>query len=135
MIRIITWFLLGKDGYIAEFDSGGAIVPDIIAKNAADNQILVDYFDNLRPSTEAQMNPWLNKYVDPNHILEPSKYGYYAKRGLISFDKINPGPGSNGVDYHLIAHPVEGLDFHTLTDQIKEIISRNQTAYQFQRLL
>ena len=41
----IIWYFLGADNTIAAFASGGAILPDIIAKNAADNEMLNSYFD------------------------------------------------------------------------------------------
>ncbi|GAB2863048.1 hypothetical protein [Hymenobacter ruber] len=128
----ITWFFLGNDGYISTFNSGGAIVPEIISNDAKANQILIEYFDNLTPFSDVTINPFLDKYFDVKSLRSPlSQYSYYAQRGLISFDKINPGPGQSDINYHLIAYPVNKLNVDALPEEIKSILLRTKQPISF----
>jgi hypothetical protein len=128
----ITWFVLGKDESIAQFQSGGAILPIAIAQHAEGNETLTKYFEALAPTTEPVFSPYLDQYVDPNQAQIPlAEYGGYASRGLLSFDKINPSPGNHRIDYHLIASPGTALSWGGLPPAIQHLLRLTQQPIDF----
>lgn len=129
----ITWFMLGNDNFIAQFSSGGAIVPEIIASRADANESLLRYFESLAETSETEINPLLDKYFNKELLRTPlEQYTFYAKKGLVSFDKINPGPGNSSIDYHLIARPIRSLMFDKLPIHIQELLLPTKQQINFQ---
>jgi hypothetical protein len=128
----IPWFVLGADESIAVFNSGGAILPAFVAQAAERNETLMQYFDALAPTTEPVFSPQIDHYFDRRNLLTPlAQYGYYAARGLLSFDKINPGPGNNSIDYHLIATPHTALKWESLPPEIQHLLRPTQLPIDF----
>jgi hypothetical protein len=128
----ITWFVLGADESIAAFSSGGAILPTVVAQEAERNERLTHYFDALAPTTEPVFSPHLDHYFDQRNLLGPlAPYGHYAARGLLSFDKINPNPGNNSIDYHLIATPETALKWEALPPDIQQLLRPTQLPINF----
>jgi hypothetical protein len=127
----IDWFFLDQNDLISQFSSVGGILPGTVAKNAEDNEIINEFVKTIEPYSEVIVNPLLDRYFDTNNISSIISYGYFATKGLLSFDKTHCCAGDFDITYHLIAAPVEPLDFNSLPDKIKEIMLKNKQMISF----
>ena len=128
----VTWFFLGEDDAIAKFSSGGCVLPGVIAQNVEETQALEAYFNQLPPIGEAVFNPFLHHYFDVRRLRTPiEQYGYYAHRGLITFDKMDSITGQDDIHYYLIAHPSQDLALESLPQHIQYILRKNRQPIRF----
>lgn len=128
----VTWFFLGEDDVIAQFSSGGCVLPDLIAQNVEDTQALQAYFDELPPIGEAVFNPFLHHHYDVRRLRTPlEQYGYYAHRGLVSFDKLDSPLGLDDIHYHCIAHPRQPLALESVPPHLQELLRQNRQPIRF----
>lgn len=123
----INWFLVDNNDTIVSFFSAGSIVPKFIMENAELNNLLVRYFESLPDVCESIVNPNLNKYIDLNDVKGTKEQyllgiGFYAKKGIYSFDKTNPCAGSHDVCYYLEASPTKPLSIACLPLEIRECL-------------
>jgi hypothetical protein len=129
-ISNITWFVLGEDDFIIEFSSGGHVLPEIIANRAEENEILVRYFNALPATSEVELSPDLNTYYDLNRLRGPvAGLGYYAAKGLISFNTMD---NLNDIDYFLVALPVKKLELAELPEHIQALLLPTRQKIRFQ---
>jgi len=129
----INWYFLDRNDCIVHFNSAGAIVPDIITANAADNEVLNEYFAALSPYTSPVVNPFLTHYFDFTKLLTPPEpyVGYYASRGLIDFDKQHPCSGSHDIAYFQVAVPTAPLTLQDVPDAIKNRLLKVRQPIRF----
>ncbi|MCC3159235.1 hypothetical protein LJ737_18480 [Hymenobacter sp. 15J16-1T3B] len=128
----IDWFLLGADNVVAQFSSGGAILPEIISKNASSNEMLIDFFSRSQSFTSSTLNPFLDRYMNLANVLgDVNDLAHYATKGIVSFDVVDPGPGNNAIAYHLLATPKQYLDINQLPAEVQQALLKFKVDIDF----
>jgi len=120
----IDWFF--TDGqHIGFVASGGGRLPNSIAKEDKNIEILSSYFRNLPERTEIEINNELKDIMSDVTEMYLSDFTLMAKKGLYTFDKttLNNFLEPN---YHLVAKPINALKIQDLSIQIQDIIVKTK---------
>ncbi len=134
----LDWFILSKDKKIIHFASGGGLVPEIIAKNLANMELLNQYFRGLPKVSDVIINPTLDVFLDGIKLSAGKKgylkdYIFMAERGITSFTKTLTVNANNSA-YHLVATPLNFLNFENLPSEFKEIMLIFKTELDFSQI-
>ncbi|MFB9841034.1 hypothetical protein [Mucilaginibacter ginsenosidivorans] len=117
----IDWFFTNYEDIGFSASAGGKL-PGSVAKSAANQNLLSEFFDGLPKTTEAIINPELSKFITggigDNYLR---CFVLMAQKGLFAYDKTITNNFSDPY-YHLVAMPVNQLKFEELPVEVKEVL-------------
>lgn len=114
----IDWFFTNTEhvGFVA---SGAGKLPASISENWEESRQISLFFDELPVTSDIIINPKLAEIIN-SKVEDEYLHGFVAMamRGFFAFDKTILGNFSD-LSYHLVASPVNPLDFNKLPVEIK----------------
>jgi hypothetical protein len=110
----IDWFIVFKDGEVAQFFSSGGEIPKLILDHYEDLPAIASYLNQLQPTTNSIENTFTSRlFHEGNKTFEQ-----VSRKGILVFDRLEIVKNSGSV-YYLLSFPETVLTIDTLPFEIK----------------
>ncbi|MDI9858055.1 hypothetical protein [Flectobacillus roseus] len=122
----IDWFIVFKDGEVAQFFSSGGEIPKLILEHYEDLPAIANYLNQLPPTTNSIENTFTSKlFHEGNKTFEQ-----VSRKGILVYDRLEIVKDSGSV-YYLLSFPETVLTVDNLPFEIKKLLTKVQVQTKY----
>ena len=122
----IDWFIVFKDGEVAQFFSSGGEIPKLILDHYEDLPAIASYLNQLQPTTNSIENTFTSRlFHEGNKTFEQ-----VSRKGILVYDRLEIVKNSASV-YYLLSFSETVLTIDTLPFEIKELLMKVQVQTKY----
>lgn len=113
----IDWFIVFRDGEVAQFFSSGRKIPKLILEHYEDLPAISNYLNKL-PQTTSSIENTLTRRL---FLKRDKVFEQVSRRGIPVYDRLEMVEPFDSI-YYLLAFPENILNIDTLPDDIKRLL-------------
>lgn len=122
----IDWFIVFKDGEVAQFFSSGGEIPKLILEHYEDLPAIANYLNQLPPTTNSIENTFTSRlFHEVNKTFEQ-----VSRKGILVYDCLQIVKNSCSV-YYLLSFPKTVLTIDNLPFEIKKLLTKVQVQTKY----